>query len=299
MPRADIWKRRTEEYLAFKSDQMRSSKTLSIYRSVLRQAWMYAVKKDWPHPKLVSRGQLREYYESAQHFSTSTQQLYVGTLIEFLIWSGNDQMRDVSFGIKVCRSRVNWLAPEEIGLLIKMAERPQLRGAVAVMAYTGIRVGELSQLRTADLTNTEMRIRGKGRKERVIPLDQEFWDAIRPYSNWKDTQQDSEFFLFHVYRGSPRPYPVQTLDATVKEHGQRFGIHVTPHTLRRSFGRHLYLNGCPLAQLSVLMGHSKLETTLMYLGIGDYDIQAAMKFRPSYTSQERKMSKSVPGGVSQ
>ena len=299
MPRADIWKRKADEYLAYKSDQMLSTKTITIYRSVLHQSRIYAIRKEWPMPKLLTRGQLREYYESVQHLSTSTQQLYVGILIDFLVWSGNEQMRGVSFGITVCRSRVNWLEPEEVGMLINTAEHPQLRAALVILAYTGIRVGELVQLRASDVKAQEMRVKGKGRKERVIPLDQEFWDAIRPYTLWKESQPRTDHYLFHVYRGVPRPYPIQTLDGLVRDHGRRLGVQVTPHTLRRSFGRHLYLNGCALAQLSMLMGHSKLETTLLYLGIGDYDIQEAMKFRPSYLSQTPKIVKTVPGGKSQ
>lgn len=76
-------------------------------------------------------------------------------------------------------------------------------------------------------------------------------------------------------------YTPRSLRRAVSRHAEALGLHCTPHTLRRTFGRELWRQGCPLETIQQLYGHSDLDTTILYLGIKDSDLDEAIaRFSP-------------------
>lgn len=284
MPRKPLFKRRMEEWIEDCSDRMMSTKTLELYEAVATRSFRYAKENGWPmDPNRIRPRQVREYYESLQGLSTSTQLTYLTVLLCFLKWCGNGNLDGVNFRIKPSRTRVDWLDEEQVAMLVANAPYPALRAMIVLFAYTGMRLGELMSLRTKDMSDSEIRVRGKGRKSRVIPVDSAFWSELIPYLAERGRIGDHETFLVHGRNGEVRPYTDSGIYEALIKHGRQFGLHSSPHTFRRSFGRHLYKRGCPLAELKTLMGHASVEQTIQYLGIGDCDIQEAIsQYRPDY-----------------
>jgi integrase len=236
-------------------------------------------------PSKVEPQDVRAYYFHLvdSGMATATQSSYMNTLLEFLRFCGNRPCRGMRIRITISRTNVDWLTEEEVGELIAAAHYPPMRGALVLMAYCGLRRAEAAGLLRKNVAVNQLTVQGKGRKERTIPLDREFWDAMRPYTEWTEQRPASDTFLMYQSRdGKVHGYQPGTLSRIIYEHGMLVGTHVSPHTLRRSFGRHLYKRGCPLAELRVLMGHSTMEMTIKYLGIGDQDISDAMTYRPDY-----------------
>jgi integrase/recombinase XerC len=142
---------------------------------------------------------------------------------------------------------------------------------VTVLAETGLRVSELCCLRRDDFELRErsgqLRVReGKGRKERVLPLNSNARRALRVYlSDRLPSNGDDHVFLSE--RGG-RPLAVRTVEATLAELGQRAHIRrlaVTPHLVRHTFAvRYLKRNPGRLLELAALLGHDSLDTTAIY-----------------------------------
>jgi integrase/recombinase XerD len=142
---------------------------------------------------------------------------------------------------------------------------------VALLAETGLRVSELCGLRRDDLEMRErsgqLRVReGKGRKERVLPLNSNARRALRVYlADRPPAMADDHVFLSE--RGG-RPLAVRTVEATLAELGHRAHIRrlaVTPHLVRHTFAaRYLKHNPGRLLELAALLGHDSLDTTAIY-----------------------------------
>ena len=307
MPRKPLFKVRLGEWIEDCERRMLSTATVEGYETFLGIAFRFAKEHDWPmNPKKITSFHIKEYYEYVSNLSMGTQKQYMDSLLRFLKWAGNKNFEDVNLRIQQSRSRVNWLSEEQVGLLVSEARSPNLKAMVTLLAYTGMRSGELRTLRAKDVKRDEVVVRGKGRKERSIPVDDEFWIEIDPYIKERERIGPHETFLVHrSARSGMRvsSYSDVGIYNAVIKHGLRFNLHTPPHTFRRSFGRHLYKRNCPLAELKTLMGHASIEQTISYLGIGECDLEDAMKFRPSYREISRLKregitapSSFVPGG---
>ena len=265
---------------------MLSKNSLDTYRWGLNSYYKYARERGMQlTPAKIRPQDVRSYYYHLVDLglSSATQSSYMNTLLEFLKWNKNQPCKGMKIRITISRTNVDWLTEDEVATVITSASYPPLRGALVLMAYCGLRRGEVAGLLRKNVSINQLVIQGKGRKERVIPLDRAFWEALRPYTDWAASRPKCDFFISYQLRnGVMGGYRPDTLSRIVREHSQTVGIHLSPHTLRRSFGRHLYKRECPLAELRVLMGHSTLEMTMKYLGIGDDDISHAMSYRPDY-----------------
>lgn len=286
MPRAPPWKEKQELWLQSCADRMLSRGTLDTYRWALNSFRKYAKENDiYLNPATIEPTHVREFYYHLVDtgIKTATQQSYTSALLLFLRFCQNRKCSVIKMRISVSRTHVNWLDEMEVARLISAAKNPQMRGMLVLMAYCGLRRGEVANLLWKNVGSNQLSICGKGRKERTIPLDRAFWSAISPYMEWAERNPRSDFFIAYPKGdGKVSGYSEKTLSMLVRNHALSLSMEVTPHTLRRSFGRHLYKHGCPLAELQTLMGHASLEMTIRYLGIGDEDISHAIKFRPDY-----------------
>lgn len=286
MPRAPVWKEKQAQYIQRCSDRLLSENTLKNYGKYLRYCYRYAVAENWPlNPAKIEPHHIRElyYHMVDEGSSTSKQREYIKTLLRFLKFCQNRNCEEIDLRIAVSRTRVNWLSEEEVAHIIASADYAPLRGALVLMAYCGLRRDEVVTLRRANIKMDQLKVVGKGRKERIIPLDRAFWDAMEPYTKWADQRPRTDFFLSYQHLNRKMyDYTPDGLGALIWRFAKEIGVTFTGHTLRRSFGRHLYKRGCPIAELQRLMGHASLEMTVRYLGIGEEDIAHAMSFRPDY-----------------
>lgn len=144
---------------------------------------------------------------------------------------------------------------------------------VELLYGAGLRVGELVALDMDDLSLSErmMRVRGKGRKERLVPFGRRAADAIGRYlpdrSRWRHGIGTDDDPLFVNQRGgrlSDRSVR-RILDSAVKRTADLHRLH--PHALRHAFATHLLEAGMDLRAIQELLGHSSLATTQIYAGV--------------------------------
>ena len=132
----------------------------------------------------------------------------------------------------------------------------------------GLRVSELSGLRTTDIDWPErmLRVRGKGKKERLAPIGEPALQAIQNY--WgtlpNPPKGDSPVFLSHTRARTPVSSIM--LARRLKTYLALAGLdpHLTPHKLRHSYATHLLDAGADLRSVQELLGHAHLVTTQVY-----------------------------------
>jgi integrase/recombinase XerC len=142
------------------------------------------------------------------------------------------------------------------------------RALLEALYSTGARVSELVALNVEDLHQSEgvVRLRGKGRKERIVPIGDL---AIQAIGTYRDSlrqpqvgkQRSAPLFLNH--RGGR--LTSRSVARIVARHSSRLtGGSVSPHTLRHSFATHLLDEGADLRAIQEMLGHASLSTTQKY-----------------------------------
>jgi len=160
-----------------------------------------------------------------------------------------------------------FLSEETAQQLIAAADTPWTKAAVVLLLSTGIRRSEAVTITLDDLNLEERQllIRGKGDKERVVPLTDQVVEAIQAYLPHR-TKTESRHLFVSAWKG--RPIHGRCINRMLKIVVGKAGLAgqgITPHKLRHTFATHLIRNGVDIRTVQELMGHSELETTAKYL----------------------------------
>lgn len=141
---------------------------------------------------------------------------------------------------------------------------------IKLLFYTGMRIGEVQQLDLEHILweTRQLRVLGKGDKERLIPISQKL---IYTLEEWVTVRQSLSYLRSEAlfvsmgknHRGERISYGAlrQIVKIILKQAG--LGAY-SPHKLRHTFATQLLDKGAPLEQISKLLGHSRLDTTLIY-----------------------------------
>ena len=147
------------------------------------------------------------------------------------------------------------------------------RAILELLYSSGVRVNELARLNLddMDLAQGVLKVRGKGKKERVVPVGGPAIDAIKKYIEKRSEilkkgglKNDSEFPVFIGSRGTR--ITTRSVGRIVDRYVSLSGIHkkISPHTLRHTFATHLMEGGADLRVIQELLGHESLSTTQRY-----------------------------------
>ncbi len=170
-----------------------------------------------------------------------------------------------------------WLTEEEVDRLIDACETIKERAIVTLMYEAALRVSELCNLTVddVDLRKGEVRVRGKGGKERVVPIGMR---AIRALEVWLSVRPQDSPYLFPG-RSPGEPIDRTTVFKMIKRLAQKAGIekNITPHTLRHSRATLLRRKGMDIGELRVFLGHSDISTTVIYDHIVLEDIRRRLR----------------------
>lgn len=164
-----------------------------------------------------------------------------------------------------------FLSREEIAGLLEPAagtgRRPARDRALLELLYSsGLRVAELTALAVTDIDFAAgtIRVRGKGRRERIVPVGE---TALRALSDYLCSDERVPGQARHAFPGRDgRPLTTRTVERLVAGRARRAGIAVpvSPHTLRHSFATHLLEAGADLRAVQEMLGHRSIVTTQLY-----------------------------------
>src|SRR5947209_11802387 len=194
------------------------------------------------------------------------------------------------------------LSREEVGRLIDSASN-LLHYAILMTLYaTGLRRAELCHLKVTDIDSERMVIdvhQGKGSRDRDVLLTPKLLDTLREYWRWMKPKTYLFPGMVNNWRADV-PITEKIVWAAVDEAARQAGIkkHVSPHTLRHSFATHMLEAGADLRTIQVLLGHSKLEHSTVYLHLSRRHLQAIPSpleaievSRPDETKRSRRRMK--------
>lgn len=272
-------------------DQGKSQNTIDSYTLDLRKFIDFIQDHGIQELSLITKDtvQLFLVFMNQQGYAVNTTNRIVSTLRHFFQYLVREQIIELNpmTLIKSAKKRVSLpkaLSSKEVEQLISSPDTStnlgiRDRAILELMYATGLRVSELTHLKTSDL-HLELgflQTIGKGNKERIVPMGEEaaFWvskylDEVYPLfaKNKPNTQS-----LFLTQRG--QQFTRQGIWKNLKKYVMNTGIKgdVSPHMLRHSFATHLLENGADLRLVQELLGHSDISTTQIYTHISKQRLQ--------------------------
>ena len=216
-------------------------------------------------------------------YSSATMARKIATLRSFYRWIDRTGLIAVNPMLLIRTPRQNKRLPKAIDViqvekLLAAPDDSDLLGArdraiLETLYSTGIRVSELVGIdrRDIDLAGELIMVRGKGKKERIVPLGSHALAALRHYiamlrsdPRAADHADDSDAPLFINKHGGR--LSTRSVRRKVSKYLAKAGLDsdISPHTLRHSFATHLLDNGADLRSVQELLGHQSLSTTQVY-----------------------------------
>lgn len=168
------------------------------------------------------------------------------------------------------------LSPDEVARFLEAAPGIKYKAALSVAYGAGLRVSEVVSLKVPDIDSKRMMLRveqGKGRKDRYAMLSPVLLELLR---DWYRIARPQGW----LFPGQNPVNPMTTRQLTRACHAAaqmaELTKRVTPHTLRHSFATHLLEQKTDVRLIQVLLGHAKLETTMLYTQVATNVIRAVM-----------------------
>ncbi len=240
---------------------------------------------------IVSYGDVREeavieflsYLKAKEYSSSSIYRMLVAVKV-FFRFLKKEKLIEEDVTLRLDSPRVWQLIPEVLTyqevekLLISSSDNIRDKAILEVIYASGLRVSEVCGLNISDLDEDFVRVKGKGGKERVVPIAKTAVVAVDEYLN---TRQDENPALFLSTRG--KRIDRITIWKQIKRYAQKAGISkpISPHTLRHSFATHLLENGADLRVIQEMLGHSNIATTDRYTHISQKHLKQSFEaFHP-------------------
>lgn len=262
-----------------------SPHTLSAYQSDIEKFLSYLGKAGHKSVRDIDHFFLRRYlaYLDTLNFSRATIARKLSALrsfFRFLEQEGRLVHNTVSFisTPKKERRLPKVLSQDEVDTLLEAPKSTTAlglrdRAILEILYATGLRASELVQIDLADiyLGRAEIRVLGKGRKERVVFLNSAALDVLdrylkrgRPHLLAGKKGKSDQVALF-LSRSGQR-LTVRSLQRLIDQYVVQAGIErrTSPHTIRHSFATHLLEGGADLRSVQELLGHVDLSTTQVY-----------------------------------
>jgi len=258
-----------------------SEHTISAYRNDLGAFAGFLTERGIDKLDTVERTLLLDFLAASREagLAAATLSHRLVVLRVFFRHLRQERLLDIDPAAAIASARLSRILPEllseqEITALLAAPRRETDLGHrdLTILEFLygcGLRASELCGLRLddLDLESRVVRGRGKGRKQRLIPLGSRAQEEVVAYL--RDTRPSfnpspTERHLFLTRRRGPLNR--RTLYELVRKHAKNAGItkKLSPHTLRHSFATHLLSNGAPLRLIQEMLGHADIATTQIY-----------------------------------
>ncbi len=151
---------------------------------------------------------------------------------------------------------------------------------ILLFLSTGLRISELINLTLGDIDvycnkDFTIKVRGKGNKERIIPILGRAKDALESWIKHKPSSPYKEIFINLTSR---KPVTSRSIQRTIKKYTEQAGIEkkISPHKLRHTFATNLLRNQADIVSIQELLGHESLNTTRIYTHVTPTDKRRAI-----------------------
>ncbi len=252
---------KTEEFLNhLKTIGGYSELTLKSYATTLAEAFEFIEIEKMPKNTLLNLMPYRLHI-AAQNPKTIAKKLSaIRSFVAYLNEKGHTLTLVADDPIKVPKTLPKPISPQHIQEALSQATEDEY--FVVVMIYTlGLRISELCDIKLSDISKEWVRIRGKGNKQRDVPLLELTRRLIEEYVKKKEPKN-------YLFEKNGEKLSQNSLRYLINKCFARVGLKVTPHQLRHSFATSLLNNGAAIADVSELLGHASMATTQIYTKLG-------------------------------
>ena len=279
----------------------RSTKTTENYGLYLAR-FLDLITQDFPEgatikpadltPEILRKFRLRlnrfDDNQNHERLSALTQSYHLIALRGFLKYLAKRGIKSLDPSLvdlpRAAKKQVTFLHFDEVSRLL--SEIPtdtetglRDRAIIELLFSGGLRVSELCNLNrdSINLARREFMVRGKGKKDRPIFIDQTTAEHIEEYLNARTDPLPALFLNNSSNQNIPdtsgdfRRLSPRSIERIIGKYTRLAGItkHVTPHTLRHSFATDLLMNGADIRSVQSLLGHANIATTQIYTHITD------------------------------
>lgn len=181
--------------------------------------------------------------------------------------------------VKAPHRLVEPLKSDEVRLFLRQLRRYRDLALVQLLLFCGLRSDEVLRIQLEDIQfqDRRLRIRGKGGRERAVPLPDLLTSLIRDYLRFERPARCRTERVFVVLQGSRRGHPMTTagLRSLFRRRRKRCELaRANPHRFRHTFGADMARAGVRLPMLQRMMGHVQASTTLQYINLSLDDLAA-------------------------
>jgi integrase/recombinase XerD len=285
-----------EQFIEAKKAQRLSNNTLIEYKRTLRYFREF-FENDDPQFSEISPHQIRKFLNSLDRLSKkSLLNAHIG-LSSLWHWANEEEICAENIMRKVSRPRpeiraiqpysheevdrlfnaigssVEYTIPGKRSCSNRLAYYYRTRAILLLLIDNGIRAEELCHIHVKDLGPTNIRVFGKGDKERLVPITECTYDAILTYIQRERPggPPQQEDFVFITRNG--KSILGDQLYHMIARVGMRAGVKAYPHKFRHTFSINFLRNGGNIFALQAILGHASLEMVKRYLSIATADIE--------------------------
>jgi len=271
-----------EKFVNFLNGEKKSQNTTREYRSIVKQ-FLEFIKKDPLDIDQDDIEKFREYMAVEKKYSKQTIYISMKALQSFFKFLKKEEFYRLQ-APKRSRKLPVYLNEKEMSEILKAA-RNNMRDytLILTLAYTGLRVGELSSLRIEDVDFFENFIHvrsGKGDKDRLVAVA---GDVIGTIKEYLQSEKRNDGYLFISQKGTR--ITTTHIERLVRYYARKAGIkkRVTPHTIRHTFATTLLRNGADIRFIQQILGHSSIATTQIYTHVDEDALKEVYeKTKPHY-----------------
>ncbi len=257
-----------EKYKNYLEGEKKSKNTVDQYSRIVRAMLIHIGKR----VEDITTGDLNKYkiyLSTKKRYSKNSLYLAIKAISSFFRYKGLDIAKSLK-PPKRPKSIPKYLTEEEVKKLLHAAQNNSRDYAIlSLLAYSGLRVSELCNLRVEDVDLGERVVyvnSGKGDKDRIVVISEKAAEAIE---NSLLTREDDLIYLFASKKGE-KISRVQVF-RVVRKYAQMAGIkkNVTPHVLRHTLATTLLKRGVDIRYIQQFLGHSSVATTQIYTHVND------------------------------
>ncbi len=224
-------------------------------------------------PSLAATGEYLGLLRKSD-FDPSTLRIYRAAIAGYHQWRGEE----LKFTVKVPETSARYVPWELVQRMLELASaKPHDQLILRLMTDAGLRRDEVVKLRLSNIEGSKLRFRGKGGKERMVPMTDELKKLVDQFSAGK--ARDASL----VELGEKGVYLM------VKRYGLLAGMpDIAPHDLRRAFGTHLLNVTGNIRIVQEILGHSNVNTTQAYTAVTFSNMEEAIKRLNSAIGEGKK-----------
>ena len=246
--------------------------TITSYCRALKKLLSFL---DYPNPDYIEIDDVIDfiaYLVQEKQINWRTQKIYTAGLRFF--WAEVRMEPEFAMMIPYPKEKPSLpsiLSREELTTLFDACKNNKHRVLFRLLYSSGLRRSELINLKITDIDTKDDKCRirinkGKGSKDRYVPLSIKVLDELRLYYT---AAKPKEYLFNGSFKGQPMSESAIRHAFTSALTKAKLGKNVTLHTLRHSFATHSIEHGMHIKQLQQIMGHSSVNTTMIYLHISE------------------------------